>query len=46
MKSKYLFVALMAFVILGCGDNTTDPENSSKEIWPLAVLVIHGLIRL
>ena len=37
MKSKYLFFALLAFVILGCSDNNTNQDNSSKEIYPLAV---------
>ena len=37
MKSKYLFFALLAFIIFGCGDNNTNPDNSSKEIYPLAV---------
>ena len=37
MKSNYLFFALLAFIIFGCGDNNTNQDNSSKEIYPLAV---------
>jgi hypothetical protein len=38
MKLKFVFFITLCFFFISCGDdNGTNPDNSGKEIWPLAV---------
>ena len=36
MKSLFI-IAIFVFILAGCGESGTNPNNSNKEIMPLAV---------